>query len=306
MRWRVTGAGLLMTAFQVCLSAASPVTIPHLPASQASYRIKLESFVVAPTRTLGLSVKVHINGGPQFRLLLDSGSQYVVLDRKSAARSGCAGGNALELVGVGSASATLVNETRAQSLQVGDLTLRDVPLVIADRKLGEGIQGVLPLALFADFLIRLDIPGKELALSPYPTGQLDQSGALRAVSNNRLLFLRGTVNEAYEGYFLLDTGASYTAISHNMAQRLKISEMLAPRVGLQGGTAAMDAPLLTGSVNVRFESGQLADGPVVAVDLSTSSRYHQMEISGLIGYPALCNRVLTVNYRDGLVRIGPK
>jgi hypothetical protein len=55
-----------------------------------------------------------------------------------------------------------------------------------------------------------------------------------------------------------------------------------------------------------FGSRELAAGPVVAIDLSTASRYHNLEVSGLIGYPALRDSVLIVNYRDGLVRIDSK
>jgi hypothetical protein len=42
---------------------------------------------------------------------------------------------------------------------------------------------------------------------------------------------------------------------------------------------------------------------VVAVDLSTASRYHNLEIAGLIGFPALRDSVLTVSYRDAFIRI---
>ena len=68
----------------------------------------------------------------------------------------------------------------------------------------------------------------------------------------------------------------------------------------------MDAPLLSGSIRLRVASQQEVTGPVVAVDLSTASRYHGLEISGLIGYSAMCDFVLTVNYRDNMIRIGPK
>ncbi len=122
-----------------------------------------------------------------------------------------------------------------------------------------------------------------------------------AVSSNQLLFLKGTVNETHEGYFLLDTGASYNAISRNMVRRLNISEALASLIPMQGGVAEMDAPLLTGQVRLRLPTNELARGPVVALDLSTASRYHNLEVSGLIGYPALSGSVLSVNYRDSLV-----
>jgi hypothetical protein len=198
-----------------------------------------------------------------------------------------------------------VKQLQADTLQVGDLTLRGVPLVITSRPIADGVQGVVPLSLFAGFLIRLDIPGKDLDLLPYPVSQT-AAGAIPTLSSHQLLFVKGIVNDAQEGYFLLDTGAAYTAISRNMTHRLRISETLSSRVPLQGGTESMDAPLLNGDVRLRLGSNELVTGPVVSVDLSTSSRYHHLETSGLIGYQALSDSVLTVNYRDGFIRIEPR
>jgi hypothetical protein len=285
---------------------ASPCsTAPHLPGLPPSYRIKLERFIVPPNRIAGLLVKARINGGPLLRLLVDSGSQSVVLDRRAAARSGCSGGDDLDLVGAGAASPAIAKRVRADSLEVGDLTLRGLPLLISDRSLADGVQGVLPLSIFAGFLIHLDIPAKELDLLPYPE-PADRAGALPILASNQLLFVKGTVNDTHEGYFLLDTGAAYTAISRNLARQLHVSEVMSDHVPLQGGIASIDAPLLSGSVRLRFASTHAAAGPVVAVDLATASRYHNLEISGLLGYSALRDSVLTVNYRDNLLRIEPK
>ncbi len=276
-----------------------------LSALDARDRVSLGPYVVPPARTVGLLVKARVNGGPVLRLLLDSGAQYLVLDRKAAARSECSGGAGLDLVGAG-APATVVKKLQARTVELGDLMLRDVPLLIASRQLPDGLQGVLPLSAFAEFLIRLDIPGKRLDLLPYPAERDERKGALPALSSNRLLFLKGIVNETNEGYFLLDTGASYNAISRNMVRRLNISEALESLVPLQGGVAEMDAPLLTGRVRLRFPAIELVHGPIVGLDLSTASRYHNLEVAGLIGYPALSGSVLLVNYRDALVRIASR
>src|SRR5580698_5090011 len=210
----------------------------------ASYRIQLESFIVPPAGAVGLVARVRINGGRTLRLLLDSGAQYVVLTRSAANKSGCMGGSELELVGAGASSATAAKHLRADALQIGDLTLRGVPLLIVESELADGVQGALPLSIFAGFLIRLDVAGKALHLSPYPVGPMDRTAAIPVLSDNQLLFVKGTVNETHEGYFLLDTGASYSAISRNLARELHCSDLLAHHVPLQGGTAAMDAPLL--------------------------------------------------------------
>jgi predicted aspartyl protease len=307
MRRVVTTVGLVTTAaLGVSLAAAAPPAAPHLPGGAATYRIKLDRFVAPPNRAAGLLVRARINGGPQLNLLVDSGTQYVVVDRTAALRSHCAGGANLEMVGAGAASATLVKHGTADTLELGDVTLRGVPVVVANRALADGIQGALPLSIFAGFIIRLDFRAKELDLLPYGAGDAVNAGAVPVLSSNQLLFVKGTVNEAHVGYFLLDTGAAFTAISRVLARQLAIPEMLAAHVPLRGGVAEIDAPLLSGSVRLQFVSRQAVTGPVVAVDLSTASRYHGFEVSGLIGYSALCDSVLVANYRDGLIRIEPK
>jgi Aspartyl protease len=298
-------AGLAVAAMLgTCFAASGPVTAPGT-VLLSSFRFKLERFIVPPTGAVGLLVKARINGGPVLRLLLDSGSQYVVLNRRAAMRSGCTGGIDLDLVGAGALSPKTVKRQEA-TLEIGDLTLPSVAVLVADRTIADGVQGVLPLSIFSGFLIRLDIPGKELALVPYPTLETDRSGSIPILLNNQLLFVKGYVNDIHEGYFLLDTGASYTAISRSLAGQLHISDALAQRVPLQGGVADIDAPLLNGAVRLRVGSKGPVSGPVVAVDLSTASRYHNLEIAGLIGYPALRDSVLTVNYRDAFIKIGPE
>lgn len=294
-------AAAVAFAFSPGSSGASAPT--RLAMGSPQYRITLGPFVVPPTRTAGLEIGARVNGGPPLRLLLDSGAQYLVLDRKTAEKSRCTGETDLDLVGAGAPAAMLAKLEHAETVQVGDLVLRNVPVVIENHKLADGIQGVLPLSLFAGFLIQLDFPAKRLDLLPYPAEFKQPEGAIGTVLNNRVLFVKGTVNEKHEGYFLIDTGASYSAISENVARGLRISEALAEHVPLQAGTAALDAPLLRGSVRLRLGSQPVGTGSVVAVDLSTSSRYHQLEISGLIGYPALSGSVLTVSYRDKFIRI---
>jgi predicted aspartyl protease len=298
MRWATVRLGLIATALRVCLGASLPV-----PAT--NYHIKLDSFAAPSNPSVGLLIRARINDGPSLRLLLDSGSQYIVLDRKAAVQSVGAGGADIDLVGAGASSAAVGKSLRADTLRVGDLTFRDVPLVIADRRLSDGIQGVFPLALFAEYLIRLDVLGKALDLSPYPPEPPDPSRALPVFSNNQLLLVKATANESHEGYFLVDTGAAYTAISRNLASHLKVSEALASRVPLAGGIAEMQAPVVTGLVRLQLATAAPVSGPMVAVDLSTLSRYQDLEVSGLIGFSALHNSILTVSYRNRLLWITP-
>jgi hypothetical protein len=62
------------------------------------------------------------------------------------------------------------------------------------------------------------------------------------------------------------------------------------------------------SPGVLFRCGDrvLSADPAVVVDLSSLARHHQFEITGILGYPALRNSIVTIDYRDSLVRIERK
>jgi predicted aspartyl protease len=296
--------GLLTAAAVRCFGASVVTSIPG-PETVPVHRLKLDPFLASPTRLVGMIVKARINGGPPLRLLLDSGANLITLDPKAAAKSSCAGGTDLDLVGAGAPAAAGAKQVRVATVQIGPVLFRELPVLVSGRAVGEGIDGALPLSVFSGFLIRLNVPRRTLDLLPYTAASSEGGDNLQAISNNDLLFVRGSVNGRREGYFLLDTGASYVALSKTVARELNFSEALAERVPLQAGTADLNAPLVRGGVRLRFGARELEASSVVTVDLSVSSRYHNLDIAGLLGFPALSGSVLVVNYRDGLVRIEP-
>jgi predicted aspartyl protease len=298
---RLLRSGGVLVAMAAMSFSASVVTKTSGDAVPV-YRLKLGPLLAPPLRMVGLMVKARINGGPPLRLLLDSGATMITLDPKAASKSNCLGGSDFDLVAAGSQAAAGVKQVRATTVEIGDLLLHDLPVLISRGNVGEGIQGVMPLAIFSAFLIRLDVPRKTLDLLPYPVSP-EGNDNLQAIESNNLLFVKGSVNERREGYFLLDTGASYTALSKTLVRELKISEALAERVPLQAGATVLDAPLVSSGVRLDIGPRTLGADSVVAIDLSLSSRYHNLDIAGLLGFPALSGSVLVVNYRDRLVRI---
>src|SRR3974377_2284778 len=75
--------------------------VAHVSTASQPYRLGLTSVVNPPSGAMGLILKARVNGGPVLRLLVDSGAQYLVLDRKAARKSGQLSGAELDLVGAG-------------------------------------------------------------------------------------------------------------------------------------------------------------------------------------------------------------
>jgi hydrogenase maturation factor len=255
---------------------------------------------------MGLYFRARIDGGPVFRMLLDSGSQHIVLDRHAAAKVGRLAGSDFELVGVGSVAKSC-RRAAPGTLQIGDLILADCDILVVDSQLLEGIDGIIPMFLFADFLVRLDVPGKTLELDTYPADPpIQDSKYLPVRADNRLVFLHSVLNEKQPGYVLLDTGATFNAVSPDAARASRNYWSLANAVALRGSAGGIEGYHLPPGVRFRCGERVLSGDPAVVVDLSDFARHHRFEITGILGYPALRNSIVTIDYRDSLVRIEGK
>ena len=171
----------------------------------------------------------------------------------------------------------------------------------------EGVDGVIPTSVFSDFLVRLDLRNKKLELTPYPTGTpASDAGYLPVRVDRRLFFLRTVLNRSDSGYVLLDTGATYSALSPEAARASRNYWSLASGIFLQSGAGGVEGFQLPSGVRFRFGASEFSADPAVVVDLSDFTRHHLFAITGILGYPAIRNSVVTMNYRDSTVRIEHK
>ena len=270
-------------------------------AADQPYHLQLNTLVTPSAGAIGLILKTQVDGGPPLRLLLDSGAEHLVLSRDAARKSGLKPGAELDLIGAGASTRTA--RMTAGSVEVDTLAFHDCPIVIAGGRLAEGIDGVIPLSLFSDFLIRLDVPRKVLELEPYPPGSQDPDPAfVRAIKQRHLLFLQSRVHQAHDGYMLLDTGSAYNMIDSSAAVALPQARSLS----VTAASGKTDARVLPGRLAVQSAGRELVFDRAVAMDLAEIGRRNGIAVSGVIGYPALADSVVTVNYREALVSIQPR
>jgi predicted aspartyl protease len=285
------------------LLAAAAAVYAADPASARHYSLRLNAVITPEAQTMGLYFKARIDGGPVLRMLLDSGAQHIVLDKRAAAKVGRTAGSDFELVGVG-ASARTCRRAVPGTVEIGDLVLENCDILVVDGQVLEGVDGVIPLSLFANFLVRLDLPGKKLELDAYPADPpVSDASYLPARTDNRLFFLRSVLNEKHSGYVLLDTGATFNALSPEAARASRNYWSLANAISLRGSAGGIEGFQLPAGVRFRCGDRVLSGDPAVVVDLSDFARHHRFEITGILGYPALRNSIVTIDYRDSLVRI---
>lgn len=215
--WRIAaatflGLGLALGSSRASDAGSAPVldSPPNLTSSYQSYNLKLSTFYPRPNRAGGIILHVRINDGRPLRLLLDSGADLLVINAKAGRSLGISPESAMELVGMGTKPAKM---GRAGTVAIGPVSFRNCPVALMDGNATEGADGVIPLSLFSNFLLRLDLPEKTLGLTPYPQAETPEIPPTRGVVAHHLLLVEAVLNGRQSGYVALDTGAYCSAIS---------------------------------------------------------------------------------------------
>jgi hypothetical protein len=235
-------------------------------------------------------------------LVLDSGAEFVVVGAKVAHSLGLSNGSEMELVGLGARPAKV---GMAESVDVGPVSFRHCRVALVEGKVIEGADGVVPLGLFSDFLMRLDLAERTLRLIPYAGGESTALSSHRAAGERNLLLVGTLLNQKYRGYVIIDTGAFCSAISREVASTLSTFPM--PRdLRIEGGSGAVTGQLVPGGVHFEIAGQDLAPDDIVALDLLNLSRHYGVEVIGVLGFTALRPYVLTIDYCNRMVKIDPK
>jgi predicted aspartyl protease len=115
------------------------------------------------------------------------------------------------------------------------------------------------------------------------------------------LLLPASLNKTEQKMFILDTGASTTTISPDVAR--EVTKVHAnDRMKVHGLSGTVDRVYSADSITFQFANLSQKVEDVVAFDTSSLSKNLNMEISGLIGYTALAHLTINIDYRDGLMK----
>jgi tetratricopeptide (TPR) repeat protein len=280
-------------------------SVAALNSPYQTYRIPLSNIGTANIRTAGLSLRARINGGRELKLIVDTGAAGIVLNASAGSQANLAFLGDAVLSGFGSAKPGLARIARAESFETGGLKIANVLLDVSETDMTREADGWIGLDVFKDFLIRLDARARTLELAPFAdqAGNHSEAGmacedCLQAYRLGSLLLLRGTVNGHANGYFILDSGSPYTMVSRKL-----LSEHGRPATfsGAQGG---QDVAVPSTPVSIRLGNRRLMGFEYATFDTSAISSRNGTEIAGAIGYSVLRNLTVTVNYRDGMVKLG--
>lgn len=281
---------------QIIRSYAAVVAgeVDTLASPYRAYALPMKPYYPASASPAGMVLSVSVNGGKPLRLIFDTGAKGILIRAKAAEKLGLEVVGASLVRGPGGGAPTAARVALARSLQIDDLRMRNCLLEVADSLPARDADGVIGARMFQQFLIRFAARERLLELLPLPGAGLERF--TRAFQIGHLLLVRGRANAEKLGYFVLDTGAAFSALPLDLAR--SHGPVAAPMYGFSGriGDTVRISP-----VQFHFAGEPLTDGDPIAFDVQGISRREGVEISGVIGYPALSRGVLTIDYRDGLV-----
>jgi len=306
--WRAAASAILLTGLVLDGVRAGEVSSKHTPdvapalvSPYQHYDLKLRAFYPVPRCPAGVLLIVRINGGRPLRLLLDSGAEFIVIGAKEARSANLSTGTEMDLVGLETRSARV---GWAQTVEIGPVSFRNCRVAFVNGGVIEGADGVIPLSLFSQFLLRLDLPHKTLGLIPYEQEGDPADFCISPAIKHDLPLLATVLNGKQSGYVMVDTGAFCSAISRAAARALGGSQPL-PDVRLTTGTGSATGQHVPSPVHFAVADQDFVPNDVVALDLSNLSRHYGLEVLGVLGFPALDPYVLTIDYHHHRVMIQP-
>ena len=271
------------------------IEAPAQPAPIRVQRMPMLNFLFAD---------VSINGQGPFRFVIDSGATQTVLTEKVAIRLGLKKVATNIMYGLGGGGKLESPIYRADSIKIGDVTVKNVPLgTLTNPLLDLVLDGILGPSLLSDFVVTIDYPRSQVELSR----KAPETGTVVPVWFFSGLFLTPVeVNGKTKGNFLIDTGADGTLLAASMANNLGVNKNT-PGAKLDlpiGGIGGLeDSVLLVPSVTLKatFESRQFAS--LMAVELRGMSSLLQTELSGVLGYDMLKDYRVTFDYQRAEIRL---
>lgn len=265
-----------------------------------SHQLKLSQAYRPTGEPVGAFVAVHINGSAKsLRLLLDSGVSNIVIGSEAAERIGFVSSTPARISGFGSGSRRAATAATA-SIETSGVRINPVVVRVVTGKAVSNFDGLIGLDTFRDYLVDWDIRRGVIQLSALEN---DQNQGVPVKRIGHLLFVEASCSDQFSGYGLLDTGAAFSAIANESAGRANGPSASDRLVSVGGVTGNVPEAVRLGPVRFQLGDARLVDREPLGMDLSSLSKAHGLRIAAVIGYPALRNARLTINYRAGTVRI---
>ncbi len=248
-------------------------------------------------------VRAKINEASAQDFVVDTGSENTVITRMTAQKLGVTPVTYTLSAGVGRVGLRGLQLARLDSLELGSLKLRNVPVLIKNPPLRDipvkETESLSPLALGYSMII--DYKAHKLTFGKrLPAEPSDFELPMRLY---RLATVRGTV-DAHQANFVIDTGGEVISISQATAtalERPQTGRKIALRVyGTSGWDE--DAFLMPG-IDLAFDAIHYRNFPVVVLNLDAPSALLGFQLGGIVGHKFLSKYRVGIDLERSLLRL---
>ncbi len=275
-------------------------TVPYATTWRGNVRRHVMDFRLVDGKVM---IKAKVNG-KAFDFALDTGAEHILLTEATARRLHLVPFSETTTAGVGMHGLRGLQVAKLESVQVGPLTVRNVPCLIKSPVMRglptDQLEGLSPLDL--GLSMSVDYRNHRLTLGELPPE--DRAGGRELpLRVDRLATVTGDVDGTPVS-FIVDTGGEGISLNTSMARTL-FTPMDRYRVRLRVyGASGLDpeAYLLPG-VNLSFGSLTLPNEPVVVLDLRAPSILLGYEVGGIVGYRFLSHYRVDFDLPHGVLRL---
>jgi len=269
------------------------------------------------TISKGYGLQVKFNNRASAVLLLDTGASGIIIGNKLAEKAGAVKIADTFIGGIGDKGPIRSYLAWIDNINIGGLQFHDCVVVVSSKNDVADEAGLIGADVFDKFLVTLDFRNWRVLLAPLPRNP--SAPADDAVAQDRYIapemqsftkFYRFghdivvpvVVNDKAVGNFILDTGADLNTMSPEFAAQ--VTKARDDHDYVMKGVSGKVSEVLTGQkailqvAGMRIESHDLPVFSTYGASASTGT-----EIAGFIGIRTLVQMKMTIDYRDGLVKL---
>ncbi len=241
--------------------------------------------------------------GVSVDLVVDTGAERMGLSPETAARARLRPVTASLTAGVGSPAWRRVALARLDSLEIGKLRMRDVPVSIraaatrgAPRWQGETLSPLaLGLSVAVDYQTRQITLGKTL---PYAPAEITLPMRM-----HRLPMVRGRLNGTHAFSFLVDTGGEMMSLSTEAAEALGPLPERRIRLRVFGLAGLDETAFLLPGVDLSIEPLRYANVGLAVLNLRAPSVLLGFQVGGILGHKFLADYRVAIDMARSEVRL---
>jgi Flp pilus assembly protein TadD/predicted aspartyl protease len=299
--------------------AAGDRKLRRLTSPYESTHVKMFRMLNGVKHQGGVGLHVQFNQHQTLDLLLDTGASGISIAPKAAEKAGLQilGSESFEAKGIGDQDANPAYRYLASEVRIGGVSFADYPVSVFRTAQGRDEDGLIGADVFKRFIVGIDIPDLDLTLDPRPgeansdedaltdASDMLPPGFFRAFRFGNHLALPTSVNGGPPVVFLVDTGSSSNLM--DIAAARQASKVHGDdRTIIKGVQGNVGKVARANNISLAFAGFRQDNPDVLAIDLEKMSENFGVGFSGILGMPVLGQMKMTIDYREGRVRLEKK